>query len=375
MRRALFVPAALVAAGIAVTGAAPASAADLAGVSTSSTEHDGAVVVTDVEWELPADAVVGDVLTVPLPDHHDSALGPVDLVADSGAVPGAAVLTPSGELRVVLSSVGDDVRDRRGGFVITTTTTTTATSEPGRRFSGTSTGTLSPGQRPGAFGGAVDRARANKYGQWTDEAETAIGWVVESPAGPWDTLTMTDPARPGQQLRCETATVRTTTTTDAETGYLVDLVTVSPERMSIACDERSFEVTVRDVAAGEFIEARIEAVTGTAEEGADYGATPPPVYRNIAAVEAVRAPRSAESVERVSVLQLHPGEPVEEPPAEPGEPAVPTTPPAATPPEPRLPATGGSADHAPLVLSALAAIAAGAVAVIAASRVGARRRA
>lgn len=258
-RLALVAVVAIGGAGVAV--AAPAHAAERAfAIDVRSDSSAGAASVTAIQWRLPEDAAEGDVLVLDVSSlHDDSVLAPETLVASSGAQLGDVELDPDGVLRVTVSTLGESDADRRGSFVLTTTVAETTTTTPGRHWTGDSEAIVVSGERPGTPLGPADRDRANKWGQWTDDGENRIRWVVETPAGPWRTVTVTDAARPGQRIDCSALEIRSTVDLDPETGYLIGLEPVADARVSASCSPERIQIGVRDIDAGELIEVSFEA--------------------------------------------------------------------------------------------------------------------
>lgn len=305
--------------------------------AVTSTTSAGASVVTDVSWTLPEGASAGDTVILPLDAHAGGVLSDGTWLASSGVAIGSAVLDENGVLRILLGTAADDDENRSGRSIVTTDTTTSTRQdvEPS-----TASSTLESGHEPGGFFGVADRTRANKFGQWTSADESSARWTIESPRGPWDSLTVSDVVESGQRVDCDAeVTVRSTTQTDPETGYLVGQTPVDPSRASVTCTEAAVEVTVAPVHSDEIVEVSFVVEVDPAAE-------------SISNTAAITGTRPAETVsERTTRLEhVRAESPVT--PETPGEETPPTepTPVDPTPVDPESPST-----PAPPVPSQLAA--------------------
>ncbi|GAA0485368.1 hypothetical protein [Microbacterium aurantiacum] len=319
---------------LAGASVAPASAAEeLALESTVATTQEGASVVSDIAWTLPADAASGDVVVLALRAHAGGTLTDGVWIAETGAVIGTASVDADGVIRISLTEAADQPENRAGRSLVTTTTTTETTTP---RTTTSATATLEPGHLPGEFFGIADRDGTVKYGQWVDVDETAVRWTIEAPRGPWETLTVVDTLEPGQRLMCDARAadvvrVRSTTETDPETGYLVNLAPVEPSRIVVECTENALTVTVSAVTTGEIVEVSFIAVPDA----------PASVLSNSVSVTGSLAPETLTGGVTTLEHLLRQIPPTPEPPAP--EPPVEATPPP-TPPEPDEP----QGSHPPL---------------------------
>ncbi|GAA3011688.1 hypothetical protein [Microbacterium aurantiacum] len=330
---------------LAGASAAPASATEeLRLESTVATMQEGASVVSDIEWTLPADAASGDVVVLTLPAHAGGTLADGTWIAETGAVIGTASVGADGAIRIMLTDAADQSDNRAGRSLVTTTTTTEITTP---RSTTSATATLEPGHLPGEFFGIADRDGTVKYGHWVDADETSVRWTIEAPRGPWEMLTIVDALEPGQQLICDVPTadpvrVRSTTQTDPETGYLVDLAPVEPSRVVVECADSALTVAVSAVATDEIVEVSFVATVDV----------PASVVSNSVSVTGSRAPETlTRGVTTLEHLQRQtpppPTPPAPQPPAEATPPPTPVGPeaPQESPPPlpPELAATGAPA--------------------------------
>ncbi|KSU55907.1 LPXTG cell wall anchor domain-containing protein [Microbacterium enclense] len=252
----------------------PASAATTSPLSADVTvTSDDTATVSDVRWELPADAAPGDVVTLALPEHAGAAAG-ADWIASTGVSIGVVRLDDTGTAVIELTEAAADPANRRGEMVVRSVLEESAPTIVSS--ASTADAVLRPGEVPGPFFGAPDRSRGNKYGAWTDETETRARWVLEAPRGPWDTLDIVDRPVGGQRVDCTAGVrVRAAGETDPATGYLVDPVDVPTERVSVACDESGVSVRVQPVG-DEIVEVTVETVPDAASSelanAADFAA-------------------------------------------------------------------------------------------------------
>ncbi|WP_285138087.1 hypothetical protein [Microbacterium sp. lyk4-40-TSB-66] len=219
--------------------------------------RDGAETVSDVRWELPADAAPGDVVTLSLPEHAGAVAG-ADWIASTGVSIGVVRIDAAGSAAIELTAAAADPAHRRGEVVVRSvldqappTVETVASGADA---------TLRPGEEPGPFYGAPDRSRGNKYGAWTDETETRARWVLESPRGPWDSLDVVDRPGPGQRVDCAAGVgVRAAGETDPATGYLVGATDVPAERVTVSCGDAEVSVHVEDIG-DEIVQITLETI-------------------------------------------------------------------------------------------------------------------
>jgi hypothetical protein len=241
---------------------APAHAAtDVPLTADVAVTRDGAETVSDVRWELPADAKPGDVVTLSLPEHAGAEAG-ADWIASTGVSIGVVRIDGDGFAAVELTAAAADPANRRGEVVVRSVLD--ASPPTIETSASTADATLHPDQEPGPFYGAPDRSRGNKYGAWTDESETRARWVLESPRGPWDSIDIVDRPGSGQRVDCAAGVhVRAAAETDPVTGYLVNPVDVAAGRVSVACGDAEVSVRVEPVGA-EIIEVTLETILDVA---------------------------------------------------------------------------------------------------------------
>lgn len=355
---------ALLVAGVVACGTPAWGAAGSELAAQTSTTVVAGTTTTDVTWSLPEGALPGDTVTLALPDHAGGVLTDGRWLSASGALIGQATLDADGTLSILLAEAAADPANRAGETLVSTVDTASPGETVTAEFA--PKGTLPAGEVPGEFHGAVDRTEASKYGAWVPGAPR-IQWTIETPRGPWDLVTVADPAPAGSRVDCTAGVgVRSTTRTAPDTGYLIDLVPVSAERVSTTCDASGVTVTVTPVERDEMLEVRFFADVATATADA----------ANTATVSALRTPEPV--LERTTELRTVPVEqptPTPTPTPTPSEPtpSEPTpTPTESTPP--RLPATGG--DETAAATAALAgtlALIAGAIALGVARRRGGAR--
>ncbi len=240
----------------------PATAATVSPLPADvSVTVDAARTVTEVRWELPADAAPGDVVTVALPEHAGVAAG-ADWVASSGVVIGVLRLDDTGTAVIELSDAAADPANRRGEMLVRSVLDSPAPET--ESVASTADAVLRPGEEPGPFFGAADRSRGNKYGAWSDEGETRARWVLESPRGPWDVVDIVDRPGPGQRVDCDAGVrVRSTSETDPATGYLLNPVDIDADRVAVSCDETGVSVRVAPTV-DEIVEVTVETVLDVA---------------------------------------------------------------------------------------------------------------
>lgn len=311
--------------------------------------RDGAETVSDVRWELPAEAAPGDVVTLSLPEHAGAVAG-ADWIASTGVSIGVVRIDDAGLASIELTDAAADPAHRRGEVVVRSVLDE---SPPTIETSAsTADATLRPGEEPGPFFGAPDRSRGNKYGAWTDETETRARWVLESPRGPWDSLDVIDRPGPGQRIDCAAGVlVRAANETDPVTGYLVGATDVPAERVTVACADAEVSVRV-DAVGDEIVEIGLETILD--EAATEVSNTGEFIASRSVAGEASRT------------LSLEPRVTIAPAPS-----PTPTVPPVAETPEPgpnlpdRLAETGTDA-AVPLVV--------GAVLLVAGAAMAARRR-
>ncbi|GAA3031755.1 hypothetical protein [Microbacterium dextranolyticum] len=354
---------ALFVAGAVACGTPAWGAAGSALVAQTTTSIEASTTTTEVVWTLPPDAAPGDTVTVALPDHAGGVLGDGRWISASGALIGHASLAADGALSIHLTDAAAEPGNRSGRTLVTTT----GVASPGTT---TSTGLralghLPAGEVPGEFHGTVDRTTATKYGAWFPGLPR-VEWTVETPRGPWDVVTVADPAPTGASVDCAAGVaVRSTSRTAPETGYLIDLIPVASERVATTCDTSGVTVSVTPVATDEILEVRFSSDVANATDDAVNVAT-------VTATRTTDAPAARATTLRPVIVPAPsatpsgtptpvPAPPPSTPTPTPTPPAPPT--PTVTPVADRLATTGADgADIGAMAAAGLLALVAGAAA-------------
>lgn len=160
----------------------------------------------DLTWAVPDSASSGDTFTLTLPPELNSVTKGFNLLAPDGSV--VAVATVVGQVvTFTLTDYADTHNSVHGSafFFVRWDETNTPTSGPYTLDFTTSTTVYHDTvvKTPGT--GTVDRTKPKKTGHVNQNATgttDALGWVIASPSGPFNKVTISDTIGAGQALDC-----------------------------------------------------------------------------------------------------------------------------------------------------------------------------
>jgi len=227
----------------------------------------GDQVRIDVAWALPDTVAAGDTFWLQLPDEFTRHSTTFDLRSPSGDVVATALVAADGRVTFTATSFVETHDGVAGSayFLVTFSSETSGGETITLEFP-TST-TVHSDQIEVIPFTPIDRTRPVKAGFWTDpddqgltSPEGALTWSVASPRGPADQLGFRDDATAGQAFRCADLVVERTTTVDAFSGFLLDLVPVPAAEYDLTCSASGWELVLnRPLGADEIIQVTLTA--------------------------------------------------------------------------------------------------------------------